>query len=151
MTEDLEKHYKFMNIARSMAENLSKDRSKKVGALFLDQDNRPLSWGYNGFPVGANDDVEERHTNKALKLLWSEHAERNAIYNATRSGTSLMGSKVYITTLPPCVDCARALVQVGVKQVYIENDALSVSKWTVNWGMIQEMFNECGVEVFVLP
>jgi Deoxycytidylate deaminase len=145
-----DKHRKFMEIARSMANQLSKDRTRKVGAIFIGEQNQPLTWGYNGFPRGANDDVEERHQHP-LKLLWSEHAERNAIYNATRSGVSLLNSRVYITTLPPCVDCARALIQVGVKEVYIEADSLSSKDWTKDWDVVQEMFKECGVTVTVLP
>lgn len=94
----------------------SKDRSTKVGAVIVGQpDQSVLSLGWNGFPRGINDDAEDRHERPA-KYRWTEHAERNAIYNAVRRGVPLIGSTIYVTQMP-CCDCARAIVQSGVSRV----------------------------------
>jgi dCMP deaminase len=149
-----DKHKKFMADARAFAENHSKDRSTKVGALILGPDNEPLSWGFNGFPRGADDDKEERHE-RPLKYQFTEHAERNAIYNAARSGIRLLGSRIYVTNLPCCVDCARAIVQSGIKEVYMEASAFDDSNpraaaWKESTDLAKEILEECGVEYFVL-
>lgn len=142
-----------MNIARA-AGAMSKDRSTKVGCLIVSQTNSALSWGYNGFPRGIKDDVEERHERPA-KYLWTEHAERNAIYNAARSGASLLNSKMYVTELILCPDCARAAIQAGVTEIIIESKALSESSprakaWLENWEMTKTMLEEAGVTVRVI-
>src|SRR3972149_4666305 len=95
----------------ALAAKKSKDRSTKIGAVVVGPDNEVRSLGYNGFPRGINDDVEERHRRPA-KYLWSEHAERNAIYNAVRAGICLRGCTMYVHS-HPCVDCARAIIQSG--------------------------------------
>lgn len=93
----------------------SKDKSTKVGAVIVGPNNEVLSVGWNGFPRGVNDDVEERHERPA-KYEWTEHGERNAIYNAARHGIRLDGTTLY-TTHDPCADCARAIVQSGIRHV----------------------------------
>jgi len=104
---------RFLELAYNIA-NWSKDRSTKVGAIIV-RDRIILSTGYNGFPRNINDDIEERH-HRPTKYDFSEHAERNAIYNAARIGNILEGSTLYCT-FPPCVDCARAIIQSGIKVV----------------------------------
>lgn len=98
----------------------SKDRSTKVGAIIVGPDHEIRSTGCNGFPRGIDDDVEERH-NRPLKYDWTEHAERNAIYNAARMGTPLKGCILYCTH-EPCVDCSRAIVQSGITKVIVNKD-----------------------------
>ena len=99
--------------------NWSKDRSNGVGAIIADSDNRILSIGYNGFPSGCDDDDEEKHLRPA-KYLYTEHAERNAIYSAARNGVKLDGCIIYLSWFP-CADCARAIIQCGItKMVCIE-------------------------------
>jgi dCMP deaminase len=149
-----DKDKQFMADARAFAHNHSKDKSTKVGALILSEDNAPLSWGYNGFPRGANDDNEGRHE-RPLKYKWTEHAERNAIYNAARAGIRLLGSRIFVTSLCPCTDCARAIIQSGIKQVVLEAAAFDeenprVQAWAPEWPITKAMFDECGVEVKVL-
>ncbi len=144
-----------MNDARFFASNHSKDRSTQVGCLIMTQDGSPLSWGYNGFPRGADDDKEERHE-RPLKYSWAEHAERNAIYNAARAGIKLLGSVAYVTSLPCCVDCARALIQSGVVKVYLEQSGFDLSNpravhWMPGWAVTKQMLEECGVEIIILP
>jgi dCMP deaminase len=124
-----------------------------VGAIILGSQSEPLSWGYNGFPRGADDDKAERHE-RPLKYTWTEHAERNAIYNAARVGARLLGSSMYVT-MAPCVDCARAIIQAGIKKLYLSADCFDPNDerkvaWIGTWPVVMEMFNECEVEVIVI-
>jgi dCMP deaminase len=105
---------RFMDLAVHIA-GWSKDRSRQVGCVFVGEHREVLTTGYNGFPRGIDDGVETRHERPA-KYSWTEHAERNAIYNAARIGAKLMGSTVYVPWFP-CINCARALIQVGVKRL----------------------------------
>src|SRR5678816_3286831 len=83
----------------------SKDRSTKVGCVIVGPSREIRSTGYNGFPRGVNDDVDERHA-RPMKYAYCEHAERNAIYNAARVGIPLEGCTLYCAadklTGPPC-------------------------------------------------
>ena len=67
----------------------SKDRSTKLGCVIVGVGHEVRSTGYNGFPRGVNDNVDARHQ-RPEKYKWTEHAERNAIYNAARCGVSVL-------------------------------------------------------------
>lgn len=123
----------FMGIAL-LSTNRSKDPSTSVGACIVSQDNKILSVGYNGMPLGCSDDEfpwerdgDPLHT----KYLYVCHAELNALLNYT--GTNLKNSKVY-TTLFPCNECTKALIQSGIKEViyledkYAQTDSVIASK-----------------------
>ena len=112
----------------------SKDPSTSVGACIVSEDNKILSLGYNGMPIGCSDDEYpwEREGNALdTKYLYVCHAELNAILNYT--GTALKGAKIY-TTLFPCNECTKALIQSGIKEViylsdkYAETDSVIASK-----------------------
>lgn len=106
---------KFMGLARHIA-GWSKDQSRGVGCVIVGPSSHEVrATGYNGFPRGADDSDQERHQRPA-KYGWSEHAERNAVFNAARVGTPLEGCTAY-STLFPCEDCARALVQAGIRRL----------------------------------
>lgn len=127
----------------------SKDKSAKIGAVLV-KDGAVISLGYNGFPRGVNDNVESRHERPA-KYSYTEHGERNAVYNAARAGISTLGSTMY-TQGVPCADCARAAIQAGVKRL--------VARWQANENIFagwietcrigREMLEEAGVEVVVI-
>ncbi len=85
----------FLNIAEQVKEK-SKDRRTKIGAVIVGPDNEIVSTGYNSFPRGIDDDVEERQV-RPEKYYWFEHAERNSIYNAARIGVRLKDTKMYLT------------------------------------------------------
>jgi len=106
---------KFMRVAEQIA-RWSKDHSRKVGCVVVGPNHEVRATGYNGFPRGIDDSVGARYERPA-KYKWTEHSERNAIYNAARTGVSLDGCTLYVTTLYPCVDCAQAIVQVGIRAV----------------------------------
>ena len=89
---------KFMRLAEEIAD-WSKDRSSKVGCVIVGPSNEIRSTGFNGFPRGVADDISERLT-RPEKYLWTEHAERNAIYNAARAGISLEGCTMYLPWFP---------------------------------------------------
>jgi dCMP deaminase len=149
-----EKARKHLNIARNIASEFSKDKSTQVGCLITTQDGSPLSWGYNGFPRGVMEEHAKRHERPA-KYLWTEHAERNAIYNASRVGVSLMNSRMFVTRLCLCPDCARAAIQSGVKEVYLELEAFKESeaskRWLEHWKSVTfPMLSEADVEVEIV-
>ena len=98
----------------------SKDNSTKVGAVIVNQRNKILSIGYNGLPIGVDDNKLERNTGPD-KYLWFEHAERNAIYSCAEEGIPLKGAKLYCNFLP-CSDCARAIIQSGIKEVMYKEE-----------------------------
>lgn len=113
---ELNWHRYFIDMAFLVA-GKSKDRSTRVGAVIIGPDNEVRSTGYNGFPRGVDDDVNERHE-RPTKYLYTEHAERNAIFNAARHGVALAGCRLYLNSEPcPCADCTRAIIQSGIKMV----------------------------------
>ncbi len=110
-----------MGIA-SLSALRSKDPNTKVGACIVDKDHKVVTIGYNGMPRGV--DEEELSWNKGEgldnKYLYVCHAEMNAILN-TRNGAALKDCVLYVT-LFPCNECAKAIIQVGIKElVYADN------------------------------
>jgi len=135
---------RFLSLAKHYAE-WSKDESTKVGCVIVGRDKVVVSSGYNGLPRGA-DDSKSKRTSRPEKYFWFEHAERNAIYNAARRGTALSGCTAY-STLCPCMDCARALVQSGIKRVVTADvmDDRIQAVWREQFPQVEELFAECGV------
>lgn len=95
----------------------SLDPSSQVGCAIVTQDNIPISYGYNGPPRNIELTDEQWHI-KDFKYMWVEHGERNAIYNSLSTNAKVPGSKMYITA-PACTDCARAIIQSGIKNVFV--------------------------------
>lgn len=125
----------------------SKDKSTKIGAIIVGPDNEVRSMGYNSFPRGINDNLEKRQE-RPEKYFYFEHAERNAIYNAARMGTSLNGCRMYTQGMP-CADCARAVIQSGIKEVIVHkkwNDE-NLDKWAESAEKSINMFNEAKILV----
>lgn len=134
----------FMDLAKLVASR-SKDRSKKVGCVIAGPDNEIRSTGYNGFPRGCDDDVPARH-DRPEKYAWTEHAERNAVYNAARMGTALKGCRAYLPWFP-CMDCGRALVQAGIVEVIGTTPDWNDPRWGEDFKRVAILFNEAGVKV----
>lgn len=112
----------FMGIALLSAQR-SKDPNTSVGACIVDQNNRILSLGYNGMPRGCSDDEYPwAREGEALdtKYLYVCHAELNAILNY-RGSNNMVGAKIY-TTLFPCNECTKALIQSGISEVIYISD-----------------------------
>jgi dCMP deaminase len=116
----------FMGIALLSTER-SKDPSTSVGACIVSDDNKILSVGYNGMPLGCSDDEfpwERDGGNLDTKYFFVCHAEFNAILNYT--GTHMKGAKVY-TTLFPCNECTKAIIQKGIKEIIYMSDKYATS------------------------
>jgi len=135
---------RFIELARHVAA-WSKDRSKKVGSVIVDDDKRVISMGYNGFPQHCNDDIEERHQ-KPLKLFYVVHAEANALYSANRSGVKTKGTTIYIT-FPPCSECAKGIIQSGIKRVVCCPINSDKSSWVETTTVGKKMLEEAGIEI----
>ncbi len=123
----------FMGIALLSAER-SKDPSTCVGACIVSEDNKILSVGYNGMPIGCSDDEfpwEKEGAALNTKYLYVCHAEMNAILNYT--GSHMKGAKLYVT-LFPCNECTKALIQKGISEIiymsdkYGDTDSVKASK-----------------------
>jgi dCMP deaminase len=127
----------------------SKDQSTQIGAVIVGIDNEILSTGYNSFPRGMDDSKIERQE-RPEKYFWFEHAERNAIYNAARIGVSLKNSTIYLTSGLPCMDCARGIVNSGIKIVWCKKECTTKNKekWEESQMKSLQLLNECGIQVF---
>ncbi len=138
----------FLNIAEQVKLK-SKDKSTQIGEVIVGIDNEVLSTGYNSFPRGLDDTKEERQE-RPEKYFWFEHAERNAIYNAARIGVSLKNSTIYLTSGLPCMDCARGIVNSGIKVVWCKTECTTKNKekWVESQMKSQQLLNECGVQVY---
>ncbi|MCR5624536.1 MAG: dCMP deaminase family protein [Lachnospiraceae bacterium] len=121
----------FMGIALLSAER-SKDPNTRVGACIVGQDNKILSVGYNGMPAGCSDDDYpwDRDNSDDLdnKYLFVCHAELNSIINY--AGSDLKGAHIY-TTLFPCNECTKALIQAGIKEVIYLSDKYADTSSTI--------------------
>ncbi|MBE5924640.1 MAG: dCMP deaminase family protein [Lachnospiraceae bacterium] len=132
----------FMGIALLSAER-SKDPNTQVGACIVDENNKILSVGYNGMPSGCNDDkMPWGRVGKPLenKYFFVCHAELNAILNY--GAGSLKGARCY-STLFPCNECAKAIIQSGIKEVVYLSDKYSDTEATIASKM---MFDMVGVK-----
>lgn len=110
----------FMGVAFLSAMR-SKDPSTQVGACIIDEDRKIIGIGYNGFPMGSSDDSmpwgkEGEFLN--TKYPYVVHAELNAILNSIKS---LKNSVIYVTHFP-CNECAKAIVQAGIRKVVFYSD-----------------------------
>ena len=131
-----------MGIALLSAER-SKDPNSQVGACIVSQDNKILSIGYNGFPIGCSDDEiswEREGDFAETKYPYVCHAELNAILNYTV--TSLKGSKIYMA-LFPCNECAKAIIQSGIREVIYKSDKYKDSEATK---VSKKLFDMAGVK-----
>ena len=132
----------FMGVALLAAER-SKDPNTQVGACIVDDQNRILSTGYNGFPHGCSDDEFPWNRDEAqgeTKYQYVVHAELNAILNA--SGKKLAGSTVYVG-LFPCHECAKAIIQSGITEVVYMSDKYADTDSTI---AAKRMFDSAGVK-----
>ena len=135
----------FMGLALLSAER-SKDPSTQTGACIVGDDNRIISVGYNGATRGMSDDIfpwsskgEATNDIANIKNTWVVHAERNAILN--NHGADLNGTTLYVTFFP-CNECAKSIIQSGIKKVvylrmYSYDEIVNVTKM---------MFDAAGVE-----
>jgi len=136
----------FMGIARISALR-SKDPNTQVGACIIDNEKRILSLGYNGFPRGCSDKEfpwgkgnEDEYDNKYSYVV---HAEANAILNS--GGRDLHGATLY-TTLSPCKECTKLLIQAGIKKVVFskkfEHDSKIVNRMMDAAGVVREKYDD---------
>lgn len=134
----------FMSLAYLTAMR-SKDANTHIGAIIVGPDREIRSTGYNSFVRGIDDSRADRQE-RPEKYFWFEHAERNAILNAARVGIPLLGCRMYTNGIP-CMDCARAIVQAGIKEVVVDKkwDDENSQKWSEHSERTVIMFNEAGV------
>ena len=111
----------FMGVAM-LSGMRSKDPHTQVGCCIVSQDNKILSMGYNGLPCGCSDDEfpwEREGDELETKYVYAVHSELNAILNYR--GGNLEGAKLYVS-LFPCNECAKAIIQSGIKEVIYDSD-----------------------------
>lgn len=126
----------------------SKDPSRKIGAIAVDPNKKiVLSAGYNGLPRGILD-TPERLNNREVKYRYVVHAEMNVIYNASFNGVSLDGSELYVYGLPVCSECAKGIIQVGVKRVYILTEMEIPEIWEESFKLTRGMLEEAKIKVW---
>ena len=135
------KYEKYFELAETHARLFSKDPKTKVACIILSRESVILSTGYNGMPRGLPEVWEQ-----PAKDLYVVHAETNAVYNAARVGTSLTDS-IAVVTLFPCLECAKALVQSGVRTVVTKEPDYSDPKWGEQFRLSKELFKRVGVEI----
>ena len=135
----------FMGLAHLSAMR-SKDPNTQVGACIVDQNNKVVSIGYNGFPIGISDKKfpwEREGGVLDTKYAYVVHAELNAILNSSRS----LNDCILYVSLFPCNECAKAIIQSGIKKIYYESDKYADLD---NFKASRRMLEEAGVELIQL-
>ena len=134
----------FMGIAKLSAMR-SKDPNTQVGACIVSEDNRILSIGYNGCPNGFDDEYfpwDREGKPLETKYLYVCHAEMNAILNYRGDRRLLEGAKIYVD-LFPCNECAKIIIQSGIKEVVYLSDKYATTDGTI---ASKKLFDICGVK-----
>lgn len=134
---------KYIELAEHIS-GWSKDPSRKIGSVAVGSKGQILSQGYNGFPRGIKDSIERLSTREE-KYKYVVHAEMNVIYNATYSGVSLDGSTLYVYGLPICSECAKGIIQTGIKRVVMKSDD-TPNRWNESFELTKQIFDEAGIE-----
>jgi len=135
---------KYMKLAELQAELFSKDPSRKVAALVIDDRFTIRSTGFNGLPRG----FEETYArwSKPKKYDYVIHAEANAVCSAARNGARLDGCTL-VSTLFPCNECAKLIIQSGITKIVTKKPVEEYSSWLGSFEKSMEMFDECGIEI----
>lgn len=132
----------FMGVAH-LSGMRSKDPNTQVGACIVSEDNKILSMGYNGFPKGCSDEdfpwSRTAEDELDTKYPFVTHGEMNAILNYR--GGSLEGTKLYVS-LFPCNECAKAIIQAGIRTVVYDSDKYKGTKGNI---AAKRMFDAAGV------
>lgn len=133
---------RFLDLAAHVAA-WSKDPSTQVGCVLVDDRRRVIGMGYNGFPRGV-DDSEERYADRPTKYLMVQHAEANAVLNATHE---VRGATAYITH-HPCATCAGLLIQAGVARIVTVAPSGGIAeRFAESFNAAATMLVEASVEV----
>jgi dCMP deaminase len=136
-----------MDLAKAAAKN-SPNKVRQVGAVIELADGGELIGACNTFPQGVAD-LDWRHEGDG-RFVWMEHAERNAIYAAARRGKSLAGASI-TSTFFPCIDCARAIVQTGIRTLTTYEPPLDDPVWGAAFPRSRIILEEGGVTLNLLP
>ena len=126
----------------------SKDESTQIGAVIVGRGKEILSTGYNSFPRGLDDNKKERQE-RPEKYYYMVHSEINAIINAARVGININDSTIYLTCGIPCCDCAKAIINSGIKKIVCKDTDTDVNGelWKEHRKRSIIMFIECGIDV----
>lgn len=132
----------FMGLALLSAER-SKDPNSQVGACIVDDNNKIISVGYNGAPIGYDDDKDMTWEREGsfldTKYAYVCHSELNAILN---SKAPVAGCKLYVT-LFPCNECAKAIIQSGIKEIIYLSDKYKGTEGNI---ASKKMLDVCGIK-----
>ena len=146
----IKKAIRYMKDAEFHAQNHSKEATTKVGAVIIGPTDSPLSTGYNGAVRGSEADTDWRIDMRPEKYNWISHAEENTICNAARSGARLYNS-VMFTTHFPCINCARLIVQSGIRMVIsAAPDEHFMDRWAESVSRSVALFGEGNVSAWIL-
>lgn len=132
---------RWMQLVDTVA-SFSGDTSTKCGAVIVDERNVLLSVGWNDLPRGVIEQKNRRE--RPAKYKWTEHAERNAIFNAAAKGIECQGATMYLNWYP-CADCARAIIQAGISKIVCVEPDWYDERWGDDFDMVREMFIEVGM------
>lgn len=122
----------------------SPNRVRHVGAVLRSADGKNTVTSCNTFPEGVQE-TEDRHAGNG-RLVWQEHAERNAIFAAARAGVATDGGTLACTYFP-CLECARAIVQAGIHHLHTLPPDLTDPVWGASFGPSQVILHEGGVQL----
>ena len=134
---------RYLELAEQVS-SWSKDPSRQIGAVAVGTKGQVLAQGYNGFPRGIKDS-SLRYNNREIKYKFVVHAEQNVIYNATYNGVSLDGATLYVWGLPVCSDCAKGVIQTGIKRVVMPLQEIP-DHWVDSWALTQLLLNEANIK-----
>ena len=123
----------------------SKDPSSKCGAVVTSGKNHLVSVGFNGFPPGIWD-KDEWLNDRATKLKIVRHAEANALFYAGMS--QLHGHTIYVYPMPPCAQCASAIIQAGIARIVsYQPDPSRAERWGDDWDLAAEMYRQADIQL----
>jgi dCMP deaminase len=142
-TMEMKWQARFLALTKEIA-SWSKDNGTKVGSVIVRPDRTICSVGFNGFPRGIEDNPSAI-ANRDTKLLRTIHAELNAILSAKEP---LNGYSIFVWPFQPCSQCAAAIIQSGIKDVYCPfTDHLSNDRWSESFRSALQMLDEANVRV----
>jgi len=139
-------HRRYLRLAREIS-SWSKDPSTKVGAVLVDNRRRGIGFGYNGFPKGVPD-TQMDYEDRELKYKLVVHAEENAILNCPIP-IHHCEATLFVWPLFPCNECAKVIIQAGVKQV-VSTDT-QIGRWSEANDLAANMLDHAGIDYIIYP